>query len=68
MVRFHIFIVMFWLSVCLFTRLEFTKIYCFDALILKKIKKYNFNIFQHEKYFENQPQSYFQTDIETNIQ
>jgi hypothetical protein len=24
-------------------------------------KKYYFDIFQHEKYFEKQPQSYFQT-------
>ena len=29
----------------------------------KKIKKYHFDAFQHEKYFENQLQLYSQTDI-----
>jgi hypothetical protein len=36
----------------------------FDALILKMIlknEKHHFDIFQHEKHFEKQPQSYSQT-------
>jgi len=29
----------------------------------KKIKKYHFDTFQYEKYFEKQPQSHLQTDL-----